>query len=165
MHRGSWGGTLSDREPLKRTASLPSLVTQWTCIRCLLDNSCSSLICAACDASSSIAQTDRRQIGARKSKKINLHKENRLKITSGLLANALDGGAGTSGFGNDDKINNTGKPHQTQRIDYKIHIYIFIFLYILYLHILYKNGEDISLVYIFSCIYYLYTYIYTKSLS
>lgn len=119
LHRGSWGGTSSDGELLKRAASLPSLVTQWTCIRCLLDNSCSSLICAACDASSSIAQTDRRQIGARKSKKINLHKENRLKITSGLLANVLDGGAGTSGFGNDDKINYTGKFHQRDEIRHR----------------------------------------------
>ncbi|XP_014473903.1 PREDICTED: calpain-D-like [Dinoponera quadriceps] len=113
LHRGSWAGTSSDREPLKRSASLPSLASQWTCIRCLLDNSCSSLICAACDASSSIAQTDRRQIGARKSKKINLHKENRFKVTSGLLAHVLDGGAGTSGFGNDVKINNTGMAQLT----------------------------------------------------
>lgn len=116
MHRGSWSGTsFEDKEQLKRSVSLPTLVTQWTCIRCLLDNSCSSLICAACDASSSIAQTDRRQIGARKSKKINLHKENRHKITSGLLANVPYEGAGTSGFGNDDKINNTGKLRRTYR--------------------------------------------------
>lgn len=65
------------------------------------------MICAACDASASIAQIDGKKIGARKSKKIDPHKENRLKITSGLLANILDVNAGTSGSGNDDKINNT----------------------------------------------------------
>lgn len=67
------------------------------------------MICAACDASASIAQIDGKKIGARKSKKINLHKENRLKITSGLLANILDVNAGTSNSGNNDKINNTGE--------------------------------------------------------
>lgn len=110
-HCGSLGGNSSDRKPLKRYSSLPSLVTQWTCIRCLLDNNCSSLICAACDASASIAQNDGKQIGARKSRKINLHKENRSKITSGLLANVLDGDASKSGSGNDDKINSTGECH------------------------------------------------------
>lgn len=114
-HRGSWGGDSSKKAPLKRSASLPSLVAQWTCIRCLLDNSCSSLICAACDASSSIAQTDGRQIGARKSKKINLHKGNRLKITSGLLTSALDDGASTSVFGNNGKINCAGESSRSDR--------------------------------------------------
>lgn len=103
---------MSEREPLKRSASLPSLITQWTCIRCLLDNSCSLLICAACDASSSIGQTDRRQIGARKSKKINPHKENRFKITFDLLANVLDG-TNTNSFSNDDRINNTGMSYKS----------------------------------------------------
>lgn len=105
----SLSGDSSDRKPLKRFSSLPSLATQWTCIRCLLDNNCSSLICAACDASASIAQNDGKQIGARKSKKINLHKENRLKITSGLLANVLDGSVSKSDSGNNVKINNTGE--------------------------------------------------------
>ncbi|XP_020283731.1 calpain-D-like [Pseudomyrmex gracilis] len=110
-HRGSWSGDSSERgKPLKRFSSLPSLVTQWTCIRCLLDNNCSSLICAACDASASIARIDGRQIGARKSKKINLHKENRLKVTSGFLANILDSGASSS---NDDKSNSTGMAQLT----------------------------------------------------
>ncbi|KYN08067.1 PREDICTED: calpain-D-like [Cyphomyrmex costatus] len=113
-HCCSLGGNSSDRKPLKRFSSLPSLVTQWTCIRCLLDNNCSSLICAACDASASIAQNDGKQIGARKSKKVNLHKENRLKITSGLLANVvLDGSVSKSNSGNDVKINNTGMAQLT----------------------------------------------------
>lgn len=111
-HCYSLGGN-SDRKSLKRFSSLPSLVTQWTCIRCLLDNNCSSLVCAACDASASIAQNDGKQIGARKSRKINLHKENRFKVTSGLLANVLDGGASKSGSGNDDKINIAGMAQLT----------------------------------------------------
>lgn len=109
LHCGSWNGSSSERTPLKRFSSLPSLITQWTCIRCLLDNNCSSLICAACDASASIAQIDGKKIGARKSKKINLHKESRLKINSGLLANILDVNASTNGSNNNDKINNTGE--------------------------------------------------------
>lgn len=110
-HCCSLDGNSSDRKSLKRFSSLPSLATQWTCIRCLLDNNCSSLICAACDANASIAQNDGKQIGARKSKKINLHKENRLKITSGLLANVLDGSVSKSDSGNNVKINNTGECH------------------------------------------------------
>lgn len=86
---------------MKRSTSLPSLVTQWTCIRCLLENSCSLLVCAACDASSSIAQIDGKQIGARKSKKINLQKVNRPKITSELLPNLLNRSINTCG--SDDK--------------------------------------------------------------
>lgn len=109
--RCSSGGNSSDKKPLKRFSSLPSLVTQWTCIRCLLDNNCSLLTCAACDASASIAQNDGKQIGARKSRKINLHKEDRVKITSGLLANVLDGDAGKSGSGYNVKINSTGECH------------------------------------------------------
>ncbi|XP_024886927.1 calpain-D-like [Temnothorax curvispinosus] len=112
-HCGLLGGNSSDRKPLKRFSSLPSLVTQWTCIRCLLDNNCISPICAACDASASIAQIDGKQIGARKSRKINLYKENRLKVTSRLLANVLDGGVSKSGSGNDGKINITGMAQLT----------------------------------------------------
>lgn len=108
LYCGLLDGNSSDKKPLKRFTSLPSIATQWTCIRCLLDNNCSSLICAACDASASIAQNDGKQIGARKSRKINLHKENRLKITSGFLANVLDGGANKSGS-NNDKIKITGE--------------------------------------------------------
>ncbi|XP_050452256.1 calpain-D-like isoform X1 [Cataglyphis hispanica] len=126
LHCGSWNGSSSERIPLKRFSSLPSLITQWTCIRCLLDNNCSSLICAACDASASIAQIDGKKIGARKSKKINLHKESRLKINSGLLANILDVNASTNGSNNNDKINNTGMAQLTsisrnerQRVDHK----------------------------------------------
>ncbi|XP_070171906.1 calpain-D isoform X2 [Polyergus mexicanus] len=126
LHCGSWNGSSSERIPLKRFSSLPSLITQWTCIRCLLDNNCSSLICAACDASASIAQIDGKKIGARKSKKINLHKENRIKITSGLLANILDVNASTNGSNNNDKINNTGMAQLTsisrnerQRVNHK----------------------------------------------
>lgn len=112
LYCGLLDGNSSDKKPLKRFTSLPSIATQWTCIRCLLDNNCSSLICAACDASASIAQNDGKQIGARKSRKINLHKENRLKITSGFLANVLDGGANKSGS-NNDKIKITGMAQLT----------------------------------------------------
>lgn len=88
---GSWCGSISDREPLKRSTSVPSLVTRWTCIRCLLDNSCSStLVCAACDASFSIAQLDERQIGARKGKKLNQCKAKQEPKVE-LLKNAVFG--------------------------------------------------------------------------
>lgn len=122
LHCGSWNGNSSERKPLQRFSSLPSLITQWTCIRCLLDNNCSSLICAACDASASIAQIDGRKIGARKSKKINPHKENRPKITSGFLPNILPANAGTSRSGNNAKINNTGEFYK----------YIVIYIIVIY---------------------------------
>ncbi|XP_043680874.1 calpain-D-like isoform X2 [Vespula pensylvanica] len=87
----SWSGSICDKEPLKRSTSVPSLVTRWTCIRCLLDNSCSStLVCAACDASFSIAQLDERQIGARKGKKLNQCKTKQEPNVE-LLKNAVFG--------------------------------------------------------------------------
>ncbi|XP_012288023.1 calpain-D [Orussus abietinus] len=64
---GSWCGTFPSTRPLKRTSSLPSLVKQWVCIRCLLKNSSgSTLTCTACGANSSIVEA--RQVGARKSR-------------------------------------------------------------------------------------------------
>lgn len=110
-HHDSWNGKSYKKEPVKRCSSLPSLVTQWTCVRCLLDNSCSSgIICIACDANSSTAETDKRRIGARKSKKLNLRKTNRLKAASELLANILDGFNATSSSTNDARIINKGMP-------------------------------------------------------
>lgn len=73
-----------------------------------MDNNCSSgIICIACDANSSIAETDKKQIGARRSKKLNLRKTNRLKTASELLANILDG-FNTNSSTNDAKIINKG---------------------------------------------------------
>ncbi|XP_031775707.1 calpain-D-like isoform X2 [Apis florea] len=104
-HHDLWKGKSYKKESVKRSFSLPSLVTQWTCVRCLLDNNCSSgIICIACDANSSIAETDKKQIGARRSKKLNLRKTNRLKAASELLANILDG-FNTNSSTNDAKIN------------------------------------------------------------
>lgn len=99
--RSSWSGRVFDRRSLGRYPSLPSLVTQWTCIRCLLDNSCTAAsVCTACGASFSIAQTHARQVGARKCKRLNTHKSNGLKqaarvdlvtkVTTGLVTRVLD---------------------------------------------------------------------------
>lgn len=99
--RGSWSGTLDPRTALVKTPSLPSLVTQWTCIRCLLHNSCRAApICAACGASSSISQTEATQIGVRKCRRLNTRKNNvpkpaaRLnlvtKVTTGSVTRVLD---------------------------------------------------------------------------
>ncbi|XP_006610225.1 calpain-D-like [Apis dorsata] len=106
-HHDLWKGKSYKKESVKRSFSLPSLVTQWTCVRCLLDNNCSSgIICIACDANSSIAKIDKKQIGARRSKKLNLRKTNRLKVElSELLANSLDG-FNTNSSTNDAKIIN-----------------------------------------------------------
>lgn len=105
-HHDLWKGKSYKKESVKRSFSLPSLVRQWTCVRCLLDNNCSSgIICIACDANSSIAETDKKQIGARRSKKLNLRKTNRLKVASELLANILDG-FNTNSSINDAKIIN-----------------------------------------------------------
>ncbi|XP_076684671.1 calpain-D isoform X2 [Andrena cerasifolii] len=107
VHHDSWNGRPCKEEPIKRSSSLPSLITQWTCVRCLLENSCSSaLTCAACDADCSIFETDKRQIGARKSKKQNLRKTSRLKVASEFLANILNGSSATSTSANDAKIMN-----------------------------------------------------------
>ncbi|XP_068982820.1 calpain-D-like [Bombus flavifrons] len=104
-HHDSWNGKSCKKEPVKRSSSLPSLITQWTCVRCLLDNSCSSgIICVACDANSSIVETDKRQIGARKRKKLNSRKTNRLKAASELLANILDDVNATSSSTSDARI-------------------------------------------------------------
>lgn len=105
VHHDSWNGRPCKKEPIKRSSSLPSLITQWTCVRCLLENSCSSaLTCAACDADCSIFETDKRQIGARKSKKQNLRKTSRLKVASEFLANILNGSNVTNTSANDAKI-------------------------------------------------------------
>lgn len=96
-HHDLWNGRSYKKEPIKRSSSLPSVVTQWTCVRCLSENSCSSAVtCVVCDANYSISKTDKKQIGARKSRKLNLRKTNRLKTTSELLANILDGFNATS---------------------------------------------------------------------
>lgn len=122
-HHDSWNGKSCKKEPVKRSSSLPSLITQWTCVRCLLDNSCSSgIICVACDANSSIAETDKRQIGARKSKKLNLRKTNRLKAASELLANILDGVSTTSSSTSDTKIINKGMYHPVKSVFKEINI-------------------------------------------
>ncbi|KOC61148.1 Calpain-D [Habropoda laboriosa] len=114
LHHDSWNGNSCKKEPIKRSSSLPSLTTQWTCIRCLLDNSCSSgLICIVCDANSLIAETDKRQIGARKRKKLNLRKTNRLKAASEFLTNILDGFNTTSSSTNDARIINKGMAQLT----------------------------------------------------
>ncbi|XP_033320376.1 calpain-D-like isoform X1 [Bombus bifarius] len=106
-HHDSWNGKSCKKEPVKRSSSLPSLITQWTCVRCLLDNSCSSgIICVACDANSSIVETDKRQIGARKRKKLNSRKTSRLKAASELLANILDDVNATSSSTSDARIIN-----------------------------------------------------------
>ena len=107
-HHDLWKRKSYKKESVKRSFSLPSLVRQWTCVRCLLDNNCSSgIICIACDANFSIAETDKKQIGARRSKKLNLRKTNRLKVASELLANILDG-FNTNSSTNDAKIINKG---------------------------------------------------------
>ncbi|XP_076758327.1 calpain-D isoform X1 [Xylocopa sonorina] len=106
-HHDSWNGRSSKKESIRRSSSQPSLVTQWTCVRCLLDNSCSSgLICVACDANSSIAEADKRQIGARKSKKLNLRRTNYRKAANELLANILDGANATTSTSDAGIINN-----------------------------------------------------------
>lgn len=105
-HHDLWKRKSYKKESVKRSFSLPSLVRQWTCVRCLLNNNCSSgIICIACDANFSIAETDKKQIGARRSKKLNLRKTNRLKVASELLANILDG-FNTNSSTNDAKIIN-----------------------------------------------------------
>lgn len=92
-----------------RSSSLPSLITQWTCVRCLLENSCSSaLTCVACDVNSSVFETDKRQIGARKSKKQNLRKTSRLKVASEFLASILNGPNATSMSTSDARIISKG---------------------------------------------------------
>lgn len=78
----------------------------------MLDNSCSSgIICVACDANSSIVETDKRQIGARKRKKLNSRKTNRLKAASELLANILDDVNATSSSTSDARIIDKGINH------------------------------------------------------
>ncbi|XP_003707112.1 calpain-D [Megachile rotundata] len=97
LHHDLWNGRSYKKEPIKRSSSLPTVVTQWTCVRCLSENSCSSAVtCVVCDANYSISKTDKKQIGARKSRKLNLRKTNRLKTTSELLANIFDGFNATS---------------------------------------------------------------------
>ncbi|XP_017877293.1 calpain-D-like [Ceratina calcarata] len=92
QHHDSWIKISKKEQQIRRYSSLPSLVTQWTCVRCLLENSCSSgLVCVACAANSSLTEADKRQIGARKSKKLNLRKTNRRRAANELLANILDG--------------------------------------------------------------------------
>ena len=101
QRRKSWSELIEKEHRLKKAPSLPSLVTQWTCIRCLLDNSCRAVpICTACGASSSIAQTQATQIGVRKCRRLNTKKNNgpkpttRLdlvtKVTTGSVTRVLD---------------------------------------------------------------------------
>ncbi|XP_076237006.1 calpain-D [Calliopsis andreniformis] len=118
LHHDSWNGRLCKKEPIKRSSSLPSLITQWTCVRCLLENSSSSaLTCVACDVNSSIFETDKRQIGARKSKKQNLRKTSRLKVASEFLASILNGPNVTSTSTSDARIINMAQLTSISRSD------------------------------------------------
>ncbi|XP_011503492.1 PREDICTED: calpain-D-like [Ceratosolen solmsi marchali] len=99
QRRNSWSGIGENRSSVKKTSSLPSLINQWTCIRCLLDNCCRATpICTACGASSSISQTQTTQIGVRKCRRLNTTKNNGLrtqldlvtKVTSGSVTRVLD---------------------------------------------------------------------------
>lgn len=76
-------------------------MTRWTCIRCLLaNNRTATPICTACGASSSIAETHGRQVGARKCKRLepgkscSLKQVGRLdlvtKVTTGLVTRVHD---------------------------------------------------------------------------
>ncbi|XP_024939630.1 calpain-15 isoform X3 [Cephus cinctus] len=104
--RGSWSGQRNDTKALKRSSSLPSVVSQWTCVRCLLINTSNSTrICTACGGSSSIAQNQKIHIGVRRSKRSDVRKPNGLRaetgvdlvttLASGLVARILDAGSGT----------------------------------------------------------------------
>ncbi|XP_014217119.1 calpain-D-like [Copidosoma floridanum] len=74
--RGSWSNANESNEArLTKASSLPSLVTQWTCIRCLQDNRCRAVPnCTACGASSSITETQR--VGVRKCRRLNTRRSN-----------------------------------------------------------------------------------------
>ncbi|XP_076223296.1 calpain-D isoform X2 [Nomia melanderi] len=107
LQHDSWNGRPYKKEPFKRSSSLPSLVTQWTCVRCLLKNNCSfALTCAACDANFSSFKTGKRQIGARKGKKLNLHKISCVKDASEFLTNISNGSNATSTSTSDARIIN-----------------------------------------------------------
>lgn len=76
---------------ISKTPSLPSLVTNWTCIRCLLDNKVSAAsTCAACGANSSIAKTQISQIGVRKCRRLNSKPKTVTKLASGSIAQVLN---------------------------------------------------------------------------
>lgn len=102
----SWSETAREIGALKRSPSLPSLVTKWTCIRCLLrNNPTATAICTACGASSQI-ETHGRQIGARKCKRLepskngnSLKQVGRLdlvtKVTTGLVTRVHDSSTNT----------------------------------------------------------------------
>ncbi|KAL7300287.1 hypothetical protein TKK_0006919 [Trichogramma kaykai] len=71
--RGSWSESVENEANLHRSLSLPSLVTSWTCVRCLFDNTCRSSkpACTACGATSSASQTNLIQVGVRKCRRLN----------------------------------------------------------------------------------------------
>ncbi|CAB0042439.1 unnamed protein product [Trichogramma brassicae] len=71
--RGSWSESVENEANLHRSLSLPSLVTSWTCVRCLFDNTCRSSkpACTACGATSSASQTNSIQVGVRKCRRLN----------------------------------------------------------------------------------------------
>lgn len=103
----SLSGTLRGRRFKERSLSLPSLVTKWTCIRCLLSNNpTATAICTACGASSLISETHGRQIGARKCKRLEPGKNNNslkqvgrldlvTKVTTGLVTRVHDSSTNT----------------------------------------------------------------------
>ncbi|KAJ8679634.1 hypothetical protein QAD02_015421 [Eretmocerus hayati] len=105
QRRYSWPATTHDVTAVTRASSLPSLVTSWTCIRCLLNNTCrASPFCAACGASFLVSETEATQVGVRKCRRLNTKtKANsnsipkcgaRLdlvtKVTSGSVTRTLD---------------------------------------------------------------------------
>jgi hypothetical protein len=125
QRRSSWSGTAESRCVVLKVSSLPSLVKQWTCIRCLLDNCCRATpICTACGASLSISQTQATQIGVRKCRRLNTTKNNgtkaRLdlvtKVTSGSVTRVLD----TSTNNVKIAIGNSNNKTEGKNIYYKI---------------------------------------------
>lgn len=101
QRRKSWSEAITNESPLVKSSSLPSLINHWTCIRCLQDNSCrAEPVCTACDASSSVSQTQATQVGVRKCRRLNT-KNNKpskegvklnlvTKVTSGSGTQVLD---------------------------------------------------------------------------
>lgn len=101
QRRKSCPELITNESPLVKAPSLPCLINHWTCIRCLLDNSCRAKpVCTACGASSSISQTQATQVGVRKCRRLNT-KNNKLnkdtvgldlvtRVTSGSVTRILD---------------------------------------------------------------------------
>lgn len=101
QRRKSWSEPNLKESCLIKAPSLPCLINHWTCIRCLLDNSCrAEPICTACGASSSISQTQATQIGVRRCRRLNTNnnKSNKecvhlnlvTKVTSGSVTRVQD---------------------------------------------------------------------------